>query len=146
VKFESIPRGHDNGHALEERARAGGLPFPQARDMRGFAAFRLEFREAWQKRAAALGEFRVEGTGERLLLFAERAAQTGKFRAADFAGPMVLQDRENHAKDKEKADQPPFDKRLLRAGVHDWPAFTARRIIAGLARQGQRNRSSLNIP
>jgi hypothetical protein len=35
---------------------------------------------------------------------------------------------------------------LLRAGVHDWPAFIARRIIAGFARRGQRNRPFLNTP
>ena len=130
MEFETVPRRDDDGDAPEKRARVGGLPFPQARDVRSFAALRAQLRETRYQRVAAFGEFGVEIADERLRLLAEGAAQTGLFRAADLARPMVLQDRENPAEDKEEDDQPPFDEGLLRAGVHGGPAFTARRIVA----------------
>ena len=93
--------------------------------MRGFAALGGEFRAIRQERAAGFGELGVEVADERLRLLAERATQALHFSTADLARPMILQDRENPAEDQEEDDQPPFDDRVLRAGVHDWLAFTA---------------------
>jgi hypothetical protein len=93
-----------------------------------------------------LGKFGIEVADKRLRLFAERAAKTGHFRTADLTRPMILQDRENPAEDKEEDDQAPFDQGLLGAGVQDWPVFTVRSIIDGFARPRQRNRAFLNTP